>query len=261
MRVDFLTFRKGVVMGAMSSSSNLARRLGFAGLFPSALLLMSIACSPAGRVGVSTVQPGLKNPPGRDEETRKFFKERVHFSAFGPNVTGYFKSGGNRIRVKVKPEKTTHSRSWHQSVLSKYGEGIIVGRIENVDHRDVPQLGLTTNDQFAHIWVGPLPSGKRGISFYVFDDEGYSLRKGTLDLDSFKFCPDYTGNKPDASFSKDHGTGPCEDISEARLSPTRSTASAQLTSYTPKPTRPVWVGGLWISCSGGCCDVGGGMFE
>jgi len=251
-------------MKAMSGS-NLVRRPGFARLLSSALLLTSIACSVVtgrGGAGLLNVEKGLKAPPGNDEETRKYFNNRVHFSIWDSDVEGHFKQqNGTAVRIKVKPEKTTHNRSWHQSRLSAFGEGLIVGRIENVDKKNVSELGLTANDEFAHIWIGPLPSSRRGIAFYVFDKQGNAIRKGDLELDSFKFCPDYPGNQAEAKFRKDHGTGPCEDVPGSRASPARSTASAQLISLTRKPARPLWIGGLWISCSGGCCDVGGGMFE
>jgi len=248
-------------MKAMSSS-NLVRRLGLARLLPSALLLISIAChaTGGGGAGSRTVDKGLKDPPGANEETRKFFKERVHFSRFDPNVPGNFKYEGTVFRIKVRPEKTTHARSWHQARLSTLGEGIIVGRIENVDRRDVPGLGLTATDQYAHIWVGPLSSTKRGIAFFVFDKDGNAVRKGKLELDSFRFCPDYSGDGPNAEFRKDHGTGPCEYVPARQPSTARSSASGQLASFTREPARPVWIGGLWISCSGGCCDVGGDAF-
>lgn len=246
------------------SSRNLAIQIGFARMLAPALLLSALACTQAtmsgGGRGVLNLEPGLPGHPGDNDATKNYFNHRVHFSPFDPSVKGHFRSGGNTFEIKVKAEKTTHARNWHSAKYSPVGEGYIVARIENVDDKDIPELGLTPNDEHAYIWIGELPSGKRGISFYTFKKDGSPLKKGTLDLDSFRFCRDYVGGKPTVTFGKNHSDDPLICDPPPRVALTQANVSAQLASYTPKFSLSAWTGGLWISCDGGCCDAGGGSF-
>jgi hypothetical protein len=260
--------KRGVVMRAMSSSTKLVRRLRFVGPFPSALLLISIACSPyavgTGGGAIMTRGDGLSGAPGMNQETRDYFNHRAHFNVPNSDVAVQFKSAAGMINIVVRPENSVHTRSLTEALTLKNAQGRLAARIANVENKDVPELGLTKNDSYSYIWVGRLTSmaTTKGISFYIFDTNGNATRKGSLDLDSIYKCNDSFGTRPSVRPIKpaDHDPNDCDDVPAFRAQAGPSRAAGQLTSYAPKLARALAAGGLWISCSGGCCDVGEGSF-
>jgi len=239
------------------SSHNPVRSLRFAGVFPCVVLLISIACSHAMSGGNrGDVGAGMKAPPGNDPATRDYFKKHVDFPWF-KEVDGQFKE----VRIKVKPEKSVHNRSWAEALTLNIANGAIVARIENVDKKNVPELGLTPTDKYSYMWVGPLRAGVRGVSFYTFDKDGNALKKGDLEYHSVTVCPDFNGDRPRAQFNPAHNLDDCQVVQGLGSSVAQSARVAQLASYSLTRRPALLAGGIWISCSGGCCEVGGSEFH
>ena len=212
---------------------------------------------------------GLPNPPGNNEKTRNYFKQKIGFGNIvnvGTDVR-FKRSETVSFPLRVDPENRAHEVDWFLAARDPYRGGAIVAKIRNVDNVVIDELGLSGKDDVVYLWVGPLTDdyGETGIAFYKFDSSGNGRRAGTAKFYAVLRCKDSYNLRPSAKNSAEHDENNPEKCSRTVLGPRATDVrgavqrGVQLASAAPIPL-VVAAGGLWISCSGGCCDVGGGSF-
>lgn len=244
-------------------------QLGLAGVLVTAFLVIASACTqPAtsGGGGAPFMPPdGLTGPPGKDDKTRDYVKNKIHFGGIlNGRVDVHFKTGQppREVTLKVEPENSAHDVDWYSAANDTYRGGSIVARFENKDDVDVPELGLHKKKDVSYLWVGPLTANysKKGIAFYTFDANGEVLEGPLYIIDKVVRCKDSFGYRPSAKKGIEHDPTKCAPPTSLGALAPAWRAVPQLTSYTRTHERAFAAGGLWISCSGGCCDVGAGAF-
>lgn len=257
------------VRGFLTFQEEDGMRLLTGGVLISIFLIPLMGCPPPvmrGGDAVTFAQPdGLPNPPGNNETTRTYFRQKIGFGNLvndGTDVS--FRSGTKVFRLRVDPENRAHEVDWFLAARDSYRGGSIVAKIKNVDNVDIDELGLKGKNDVVYIWVGPIEPNyaETGIAFYKFDSNGNGTRAGTAKFYTVLRCKDSYNLRPSAKNGLEHDIEKC---SRTVLGPKATAVRAevqpgvQLASYGPTLGAAV-AGGLWISCSGGCCDVGGGSF-
>jgi len=245
-------------------------RLSFRGILISALLVFVAGCAPAGTSGETGpwIRPpdGLVGAPGENAATRAYMK-KIHFNnAINSSTDAHFYTGtgANRkqVELRIDPENRAHEIDWFLAAKDKYRGGSIVARIRNKDEVAVPELGLVHKNDSAYIWVGPLKNdySVAGVAFFTLGPDGDAYQAPFPPIHKVLRCKDSPGLfRPAAKVKQNHDDNQCQETDLGSPGST-SRSALYLTSYTPVLERALAVGGLWISCSGGCCDVGAGAF-
>jgi hypothetical protein len=130
--------------------------------------------------------------------------------------------------------------------------GHVVAMVVNVDGMTFPDLGLKSGER-AYAWVGQIgPNATdRGFAIYKLDANGVATNTWFLTKD-VSHCDNNTlRSKPAIKTAHPAGGPPCARIGAA------SASLGILASHTTTPasTGALLAGQLWISCSGGCCEV------
>ena len=244
-----------------------------AGVVISLFVIPLIGCrQPVGHGGRAISfarQDGLSVPPGNNEKTRKYFKDKVHFGGIGNQgaVVSFRSSDGRVLPLQVDPEDRAHEVDWFLAARDSYTGGAIVAKIKNISNGTSTELGLSGRNDSVFVWVGPIQDNyaETGVAFYKFDANGNGRRVGSTKYYSVLRCKDSYNTKPSVSHYVNHDDDNPEVCKLTVLGPTAAQVRAavppgvQLASHTTMPIVAAY-GGLWISCSGGCCDVGGGSF-
>lgn len=241
------------------------RRLGFVVVAVPALLFAGSACARAimGRTDIGS-NGGLIGPPGVDAATMAYVTRGVHFDD-AKNGHVDVKSIATGKVVRFEPEETSDTVNWHDALTDDLTEGgKIVARVSKVRNQLAPELGLNDTHEFAYMWVGPLnvAGTERAVAFYTFKKNGEKDGGPYSKFYVITRCADFSSSrKPYVMLNRNHGSAKCSESRGLGAPRGASTALLRLASSAAKPTAAFAAGGLWISCSGGCCDVGGGAFE
>lgn len=202
---------------------------------------------------------------GNGQETRDYVNS-LNFTADSGLVGQYScadpaqcPAGG--VRLMFIPEKHAEQRNWKVD-LKDGAAGDVVAQVVNVDTVPFPNLGLAPG-AVAYAWVGQIGAGStnRGFGVYRLDSAGF--RAGTWNLvpkDSIEWCGNNAARSKPAI--KDHhpGSGTCGPIQVAQVTGAKRLASLGISTAYAATARSAssvlaGMGQLWISCSGGCCQV------
>jgi hypothetical protein len=221
--------------------------------------LAAAACTAPSK---ATLGHAPKGQFGNGKETLDYVNG-LNFSADSGLVVQYTCEGCPAgISLLIIPEKHAEQQNW-QADLGDGHAGDVVAQVINVGSVEVPGLGLGPTD-VAYAWVGQIGpnSTDRGFGIYRLDSTGTTA--GTADLtamDKIAFCKNNAPrSKP--SIKRQHpGGGTCEPIKAASIARARGlawlsvpVAHAAVARSATASLNP-GVGQLWISCSGGCCQV------
>jgi hypothetical protein len=155
------------------------------------------------------------------------------------------------VRLMIIPESSAEQRDW-ESAMEPNRSGHVVAMVVNVDGMTFPDLGLKSGER-AYAWVGQIgPNATdRGFAIYRLDANGVTTNTWYLTRDVSHCDNDEIRSKPAIKTAHPAGGSPCVRIGLA------SAPVGILASNTtiPASTGALLAGQLWISCSGGCCEV------
>lgn len=238
---------------------NPVTQLGFAAILVPILLFAGGGCSHAMRAAgtMRALSEGLDGPPGNNAATREYVDHGIHFDdgEYG-HIDATFTA--DNVKVRIEPEITSDTVNWHGALTDDLAYGKFVARISRLDNVDVPTLGLDKDHRYSYLWVGPInSSGRRRVAFYTFNAD-LTIYKGPVSqISQITRCRDNSERKPAVYLNKDHTGARCKVVNGLAASGAAPQRGVQLASVTPKFGRASSMdGGLWISCSGGCCDIG-----
>jgi len=222
--------------------------------------------TPATQVNTSSNAPALQGNQGFDfpldslaGPTQGYIASNLDFTYTSGKLEDDFACAdpakcppNGTVKLRIIPDRHAENRDWLKVVTGKKIEGYIVARLENIDPRNntLDVLNLAPG-QFAYQWVGQLKSNdpERGVGFYNIDANGKVDPKIQI-IQSIQHCDDddplgspNPGKKPKVAKMPNHSNSLCWKLS-------RGGGKARLVR---KPLFPS--AGLWISCSGGCCQV------
>jgi hypothetical protein len=156
------------------------------------------------------------------------------------------------VNLKIVPDSRAHNRDWLKILTGKREEGFIVAKIKNMDSRNtLDALQLRPGDS-AYLWVGQLRKDdtERGVAFYSINTSS-GTTGGPLEIvQTVQHCDDddpigspNSGMTPKVVKGPNHTGAKCWQLSRdgGQLMPIRRRIFPNT--------------GLWISCSGGCCQV------
>jgi hypothetical protein len=149
------------------------------------------------------------------------------------------------------PEAAAEERDW-ESAMQPGRPGHVVAIVMNVDGVTFPDLNLKPGER-AYAWVGQIGSNAadRGFAIYKLDASGTATNTWFRTTDVSHCDNIAVRSKPAIKTAHPAGGAPCYRI--------KTGAAAMLASHnTSHALTGGMVGGsLWISCSGGCCQVTG----
>jgi len=152
------------------------------------------------------------------------------------------------VRLMLIPEAAAEERDW-ESAMQPGRSGHVVAIVMNVDGATFPDLNLKPGER-AYAWVGQIGpnAADRGFAIYKLDANGVATNTWFRTTD-VSHCDNYdVRSKPAIKTAHPAGGPPCVRIKTGTASLASRDMSGGLTGGM--------VGGsLWISCSGGCCQV------
>ena len=156
------------------------------------------------------------------------------------------------VRLMIIPEASAEQRDW-ESAMQPNRAGHVVAMVINVDGMTFQDLGLKSGER-AYAWVGqigPLPTD-RGFAIYKLGPKGLTTNSWFMTKDVSHCDNADLRSKPAVKTAHPMGGSPCVKIggSAAAMASFKSTGIATVGANMA-------LGGLWISCSGGCCEVKG----
>ena len=142
--------------------------------------------------------------------------------------------------------------------------GDVVAQVMNIGNATFTDGGFTlAPNQVAYIWVGEVRfegAPTRGYGVYTLSNTGYIAGEWSVaPLSKIQFCSN-TANRRKPSIKANHpGPDNCAPIA---LAPTKTNRLASLgvsaafaAPATSASSAVAAIGGLWISCAGGCCKL------
>jgi len=153
--------------------------------------------------------------------------------------------------VRIVPAVTSNEVSW-QSVLTG-GPGHFVAKIYNLGDKPPGPFGLGPLDN-GYLWIGEIAPNRRGVAIYMIKNNGVSIRI-PLNLNFSGYCGDKPHAVPAVKLQKQEcaPVGGSAQQTGASNGPKLFLASATSSTFAAVQDSR----GLWIACSGGCCEVGG----
>jgi len=166
-----------------------------------------------------------------------------------------------KILLLIIPETGANNRNWQADVVAN-NPGDVVAQVINIDTVAFPELSLDTGE-VAYAWVGQIGANPndRGFGVYKLNADGTrAATRWVTPKTQMKFCPHDDPQPAPRIKTKHEGTGPCNYFTalpaagKNRLgwlgvSPAYGAAAPSVS------TAFVGIGGLWITCSGGCCQI------
>lgn len=148
-------------------------------------------------------------------------------------------SSSDSALVKVVPMKVAQNVSWFDA-LKKGHDGYFTARIYNLESKKIPPLSMHEADT-GYVWVGQREAAKRGAAIYVIAANGAALRHR---------------NKAIVGFCKGQHPVPRVRSTEGNDCPGGIHGDQPFHTASMRSMFFYSVGsGLWISCTGGCCEV------
>ena len=155
------------------------------------------------------------------------------------------------VRLMLIPESSAEQRDW-ESAMEPNRSGHVVAVVVNVDGMTFPDLGLKSGER-AYAWVGQIgPNATdRGFAIYRLDANGVATNTWFMTKDVSRCENSEVRSKPAIKTAHPAGGSPCVRIGLA--SPSLGMFASH--TATPASAGALLAGQLWISCSGGCCEV------
>ncbi len=229
---------------------------------------MSAGCKPAGTGNVDTgdtgvvpvnagdpgvkANKGMKGRPGKDaNETRNYLLSL----GWGDNypdsliVETQFDNGGGTALIRIVPNDNANTISWQEALGAGVppGNGYFVAKIYNLEDKAINALGLDKLGT-GYLWVGEISDTERGAAIYTVKNNGTIKASKTLKLGGY--CPNEQHPFGKVELTDGHKcTGPFKSLT-AGISQAAQIVPVSLVAMQGK-SGP----GLWVSCSGGCCEV------
>lgn len=151
------------------------------------------------------------------------------------------------------PEAAAQERDW-ESAMQPGRAGHVVAIVMNIDAAPFPDLNLKPGDR-AYAWVGQIGpnAADRGFAIYKLDANGVATNTWFKTTDVSHCDNSDVRSKPAIKTAHKAGGKPCARIKSG------SASVGTLTSHSMSVGLTGGMAGrsLWISCSGGCCQVTG----
>lgn len=211
----------------------------------------------------------LTRPPqgqfGNGQETLDYV-DGLGFTADTGYIASYACTGCSKdVNLMFLPRDHAQNIRW-QSKLQQGAPGEVVAQVVNVDNVPFTDGNFTlAPHEVAYVWVGEVTYGgasTRGFGIYRLNDAGYLAGEWSVaPISKIKYCPHPNPGLRHKPAIKDHHTGPgdCAAITVAQGTSERRLASlgisAAYAASAASSTTLAVMGQLWISCSGGCCQV------
>lgn len=173
------------------------------------------------------------------------------------------------VKLKFTPKWGSHLERW-QTWMTATNPGNpsakMIGTVTNVDAVRFPPLDLAVGAS-AGIFVGQLvPTNERGFGIYKLDSNNHRVGSAWAPKTAAEitYCeplqptPTPGGRSKAAIHMKDtaHEMGwNCGPLAAAANAQSSSSNNHSM-SLVSMPRRAQGISHLWISCSGGCCDIG-----
>jgi hypothetical protein len=156
------------------------------------------------------------------------------------------------VRLMLVPEANAEERDW-ESAMQPGRSGHVVAIVMNVDGVTFPDLNLRPGER-AYAWVGQIGpnAADRGFAIYKLDANGVATNTWFKTTD-VSHCDNYdVRSRPAIKTAHPMGGAPC-----VRIKTGASLAALASHNTFSEMTAALIGGSLWISCSGGCCQVTG----
>ena len=160
--------------------------------------------------------------------------------------------GASDTRIRLVPARTSPVVEWGDALSSdpvKYS-GHLVMKIIVLEDKDVPNLGLKGLET-GYLWIGKRPGKGNGAAIYTIKPNGKV--KLAMEMVISGMCREDHGGRAMA-YAREPDK--CKDpIPPAATSSAGGLAS--FSSFRMRAGPPPLVGrlGLWVTCTGGCCEV------
>ena len=213
-------------------------------------------CTHGGR---GMLASGPKGAFGNGDETRDYI-DGLGFTADTGYVASY--SGATLLFL---PRNRAQNVNW-QADLQSQSPGDVVAQVMNISATTFTEGNFSlAQNEVAYAWVGEVKvngATTRGFGIYKIDSRGFATGEwSVVATDKIKFCRNERSRSKPAI--KNQHDGPPTDCSRiVGLDVSRRTRLASLVvsdayaASTPSATAAfLGLGGLWISCSGGCCQI------
>jgi hypothetical protein len=163
--------------------------------------------------------------------------------------------GASDTRIRLVPATTSPVVAWGDALSSNPAKytGHLVMKIIVLEDKDVPNLGLKGLDT-GYLWIGQRGNGNgkgNGAAIYTIKPNGKV--KLAMEMQISGICKEDHGGRAMA-YARDPDK--CKDsIPPSAVSSAGGFAS--FSSYRMRAGPAPLVGrlGLWVTCSGGCCEV------
>ena len=154
------------------------------------------------------------------------------------------------VRLMLIPEAAAEERDW-ESAMQPGRPGHVVAIVMNVDGVTFPDLNLKPGER-AYAWVGQIgqSAADRGFAIYKLDANGMATNTWFKTTDVSHCDNIAVRSKPAIKTAHPEGGPPC-----ARIKTGASLATLASHHTSSEMTAAMIGGSLWISCSGGCCQV------
>ena len=255
------------------------RRIRPIGMVVALGVVFSIACK--GREKPPTAGPpqprsALPYYPDYNIDATKRNKADLDFDESGPGVfdaylpcdNGEDCDGATEVHIKIIPEARAHVAPMEVALKRASGEasrgGYLVAKIINMDREHRFGAFYMNKNDTAYLWAGPtLRDGNRFAIYRIRDGEAAVLlakaqmasicRRGSYPHAEVHSPPRYCNQKDTiyvAGGEQKQGAGALRSGTQVFLAsnPVRQPSFLAMMMHTQ---------GLWISCSGGCCEAGG----
>jgi len=186
---------------------------------------------------------------------------------FSPDTAYFWNYGG--AQLEFQPLDTTQKINWH--ALLNSDRGGVVARVRNTSNTTFVDGTFTldpynVSQQDAYVWVGvaKLSNGTstyKGFGVYTLNTDGVVSGEWSLVAPSkIELCPNARARTKPAIHEQHPPTdGPCHIVqtNPSMLTRLASVAIPEAHAATTNFSSASFaaLGGLWISCSGGCCRV------
>ena len=156
--------------------------------------------------------------------------------------------GQQSVRLRAAPSNYAADVAWNDAL--GMGKGHVVAKVTVVDPVPFDRLNLTKDD-VVYLWVGPLQGGRGAALYRVRNGRATPVYK----FAKLTFCKYAIQQKPAVHRNK---PPKCTDTDPKPLQ-APAPAGQALASLASRPLRMErnqgFTDGLWVSCSGGCCEV------
>lgn len=218
-------------------------------------VIVAVSCAP----NKSMMSNGPRGQFGNGQETLDYV-DNIGFTA----DTAYIRSYGG-TSLMFLPRDKGQGINW-QGALRPGAAGDVVAQVVNVGNVTFTEgsFSLAPND-VAYLWVGEIRyegAPTRGSGVYKLSNTGFVAGEWSVaPLSKMKWCRN-DGPRRRPAIKNSHPGPPtdCEPIALGPSSKTNRVASLGISAAfaAPAPSTAMTVaaiGGLWISCAGGCCQI------